>query len=71
MGPKMASIGSILAATVDHSAPLVLKLNEITVLMGINTVLILVVMGLSTYVAVAAFLKKGSQELSETHFSRN
>lgn len=66
----MATLGSIYAASVDYSTPLILELNEITVLMAINTVLILSVIGLSLYVAAVAFLKKGSQGLSETHFSR-
>jgi hypothetical protein len=68
--PKMA-VGSVFAATVDHSTPLVLELNEITVLMAVNTVLIVMVIGLSLYVAASAFLKKGSQSISEDHFSRS
>jgi hypothetical protein len=67
----MAANGSVLTAIVDHSTPLVLELNEITILMAINTVLILTVISLSLYVAAAAFLKKGSQSISEDHFSRN
>jgi hypothetical protein len=66
---KMATSGSVLKA-VDYSAPLVLELNEITILMALNTVGIVTVMGLSIYVAILAFSKKGSQELSESHFSR-
>jgi hypothetical protein len=66
----MAAVGSVFTAIVDHSTPLVLELNEITVLMAINTVLILTVIVLSLYVAAAAFLKKGSQAISEDHFSR-
>jgi hypothetical protein len=50
---------------------LVLELNEITVLMAVNTVLIVMVIGLSLYVAASAFLKKGSQSISEDHFSRS
>jgi hypothetical protein len=64
------AVGSVFAAIVDHSTPLVLEFNEITVLMGLNTVLILMVIGLSLYVATTAFLKKGSQAISENHFSR-
>lgn len=66
----MAAVGPIFAAAVDYSTPLVLELNEITVLMAINTVLIVVVIGLSIYVAAVGILKKGSQDLSENHFSR-
>jgi hypothetical protein len=66
----MAAVGSVFTAIVDHSTPLVLEFNEITVLMAINTVLILTVIVLSLYVAAAAFLKKGSQAISEDHFSR-
>jgi hypothetical protein len=66
----MAPVGSVFTAIVDHSTPLVLEFNEITVLMAINTVLILTVMVLSLYVAASAFLKKGSQAISEDHFSR-
>ena len=66
---KMATSGSVLKA-VDYSAPLVLELNEITILMALNTVGIVTVMGLSIYVAISAVFKKGSQELSESHFSR-
>ena len=66
----MAAVGSVFTAIVDHSTPLVLEFNEITVLMAINTVLILTVMVLSLYVAASAFLKKGSQAISEDHFSR-
>jgi hypothetical protein len=66
----MAAVGSVLTAIVDHSTPLVLELNEITILLAINTVLILMVIGLSLYVAATAFLKKGSQAISENHFSR-
>jgi hypothetical protein len=69
MRPKMA-VGSVFAATVDYSTPLVLEVNEITVLMALNTVLILMVMGLSVYVAATAFLKKGSQAISQEHFFR-
>ena len=68
--PKMAAVSSVFTAIVDHSTPLVLEFNEITVLMAINTVLILAVISLSLYVAAAAFLKKGSQAISEDHFSR-
>jgi hypothetical protein len=64
------AVGSAFAATVDHSTPVVLEINEITVLMGLNTVLILMVISLSLYVAASAFLKKGSQGISEKHFSR-
>lgn len=67
---KMAAVATVIAAAVDYSTPLVLELNEITILMAINTVLIVLVIGLSLYVAAAAFLKKGSQEISEDHFSR-
>jgi hypothetical protein len=66
----MAAVGSVFTAIVDHSTPLVLELNEITVLLAINTVLILTVIGLSLYVAASAFMKKGSQAISENHFSR-
>jgi hypothetical protein len=66
----MTAVGSVFAA-VDYSTPLVLELNEITVLMAINTVGIVTVIGLSLYVAVSAFFSKGSQELSDSHFSRN
>lgn len=66
----MAAV-SVMAAAVDYSTPLVLELNEITILMAINTVLIFMVIGLSLYVAAAAFLKKGSQEIAEDHFSRS
>jgi hypothetical protein len=66
----MAALGSVFKATVDHSTPLVLELNEITVLLAMNTVLILTVIGLSLYVAASAFMKKGSQAISENHFSR-
>jgi hypothetical protein len=65
----MALSSSVLKA-VDYSAPLVLQLNEITILMALNTLGIVTVMGLSIYVAISAFFKKGSQELSESHFSR-
>jgi hypothetical protein len=65
----MAKIGPSLMA-VDYSAPLVLEFNEITILMALNTVGIVTVIGLSIYVAVSAFFKKGSQELSNSHFSR-
>lgn len=61
---------SVFQAIVDHSTPLVLELNAITVLMALNTVLIVVVIGLSLYVAAAAFLKKGSQAIAENHFLR-
>lgn len=67
----MAAAGSVITAIVDHSTPLILEFNEITVLIAINTVLILMVIGLSLYVSAVAFLKKGSQEISETHFSRD
>jgi hypothetical protein len=66
----MAAVGSVFTAIVDHSTPLVLEFNEITVLMAINTVLIFTVIVLSLYVAAAAFFKKGSQAISEDHFSR-
>lgn len=66
----MTMVGSISAAAVDYSTPLVLELNEITILMAINTVLILVVIGLSLYVSAVAFFSKGSQEVSDNHFSR-
>ena len=66
----MAAVGSVLTAVVDHSTPLVLELNEITILLAINTVLILTVIVLSLYVAASAFMKKGSQAISENHFSR-
>ena len=65
----MAAIASILQA-VDYSEPLVLELNEITVLMALNTVGIIAVVVLSIYVSVSAFLNKGSQGLSESHFAR-
>jgi hypothetical protein len=65
----MAAIGSIIQAA-DYSAPLVLELNEITVLMAINSVGIIAVMLLSIYMAVSAIFGKGSQGLSEAHFTR-
>jgi hypothetical protein len=65
----MAAIGSIIQA-VDYSAPLVLELNEITVLMALNSVGIIAVMLLSIYVSVSAIFGKGSQGLSEGHFTR-
>jgi hypothetical protein len=67
----MAAVGSVFTAIVDHSTPLVLEFNEITILMGISTVLIFTVISLALYVAAASFLKKGSQSISEDHFSRN
>jgi uncharacterized membrane protein YeiB len=66
----MAKIGSMIQA-VDYSAPLVLELNEITILMALNSIGIVGVMALSIYVAVSAFFSKGSQGLSESHFSRD
>jgi hypothetical protein len=65
----MAAIGSIIQAA-DYSAPLVLELNEITVLMAINSVGIIAVMLLSIYMAVSAIFGKGSKGLSEAHFTR-
>jgi hypothetical protein len=66
----MAAVGSVFTAIVDHSTPLVLEFNEITVLMAINTVLIFTVIFLSLYVVAAGFFKKGSQAISEDHFTR-
>ena len=65
----MAKIGPVINE-VDYSTPLVLELNEITVLMALNTVGIVTVLGLSIYVALSAFFKRGSQQLSDSHFSR-
>jgi hypothetical protein len=65
----MAASVSLIQA-VDYSAPLVLELNEITILMALNSVGIIAVMVLSIFVAVSAFFGKGSQGLSESHFAR-
>jgi hypothetical protein len=65
----MTKVGSILTA-VDYSTPLVLELNEITILMALSTFGILTVMGLSIYISISAFFSSGSQELSEAHFTR-
>ena len=65
----MATLGPVLTE-VDYSTPLVLELNEITILMALNTVGIVTVIGLSIYVAVSAFFRRDSQALSDSHFSR-
>jgi hypothetical protein len=65
----MAASVSLIQA-VDYSAPLILELNEITILMALNSVGIIAVMVLSVFVAVSAFFGKGSQGLSESHFAR-
>ena len=49
-----------LTAEVDMSTPLVLELNEITVLIAINAVGIIAIMGLCVFVAASAFFGKNS-----------
>jgi hypothetical protein len=66
---QMAATIPIIQAT-DYSTPLVLELNEITVLMGLNAVGIIFVMALSIFVSISAFFGKESQGLSEAHFTR-
>jgi hypothetical protein len=48
-----------------------LELNEITVLMAINTVGILVIIGLFVYLAIDTILKGNAKTEGEEHFSRN
>jgi hypothetical protein len=67
----MSRFTSVLSA-VDYSAPLDLELNEITVLMALNSVGIIAIMVLSVYVAAAAFFSKTDQgEIADSHFSRS
>lgn len=62
---------SITLAQVDRSAPLVLELNEITVLMAISAVGILAVMVLSVAAAITSVFGKAAEDMSESHYSRN
>ena len=55
----MASI-PVVTAEVDMSTPLILELNEITVLIAINAVGIIAIMGLFVFVAASAFFGKNS-----------
>lgn len=50
----------VFTAQVDHSTPLVLELNEITVLIGVNALGIIAIMTLSVFIAASAFFGKNS-----------
>lgn len=62
---------TITQAQVDYSAPLVLELNEITVLMGVSAVGIIAVILLSVFAAVTSVFGKNAEDMSDKHYSRN
>lgn len=62
---------AIRLAEFDYSTPLVLELNEITVLMGVSAIGIITVMSLCLVAVATSVFSKNAQGISEDHYSRD
>ena len=48
-----------------------IPVNEITILMAINSVGIIAIMGMFIYISIAGIFGKNQEDLSSQHYSRN